>query len=524
MKIYFLLFLQFISFCILPNIIRAGNNNEKLDLLIDQIRREESDTVRVNLLIDAANLVNNTSGIKYLESALRLAQKENWEKGITESYYTMGWLYLGEAKLQDARTYFLKATEYKGDIGTRVHAYGTASNISLWLKEKDDARKYAEEGLRKAIEADAPEDVLGNARVYMADVYRDDKNMDMTIRNSLIAMEHFKRAHHELGLSISLLYLFSDNVENDFLEYAFDLQKAYNKASTNDQRIYSLSLFKLTSSYLELRKYEKEKENQIIAIVAIMAFLLLITSFLLWQNYTRKKMNARLQKLNDNLDTQNQIKANILGVLNHDLRHPVARLINYLQLKAKAPEVLTKEQTEDMESQTLQMSKSLLQNIEELLIWSKDQMSNNKLDIRQLEVADLFYAMKCFFDYEKVVRIEYHNADNPSFITDELHLEIIMRNLTANAINATKDCPNPLVIWSASKEDDKVILSIKDNGKGMPKENIKQFYEDAKNTAIRAGSGLGTHIIKDLSKKINCRIEIESNLNEGTVISLIFRN
>jgi len=519
MKIGFTLLL--FLFCNFIVYAQIDDSPEKIESLLTQIREEPSDTIKVNLLIDVANLtVDADTSLIYLKSALSLAKKIYWEKGIAEVYYNIGWIYLTEAKLQEARENMLKAAELEGDIGTRIHAYGIASNISIWAKDKDKAYQYAQDGLDLAIKNNAPEDVLGNARVYLADAYSSEKDMKNMIRNCIIAMGHYEKSKHELGLSISLMYLFHENIEIDYISYTFYLQKVYDRSKINDRRNYTLSLFKMASAYFELKQYEKEREKQIIIYVSILGFLMLISGFLLWQNHSRKKMNAKLQVLNNNLDTQNQIKANILGVLNHDLRHPVARLINYLQLKAKAPESIDADMAARMESQTMQMSKSLLQNIEELLIWSKDEMSNHKLDIQPVEVASLFEEMKNFFDYENTVKIEFSNPQNLCLMTDALHLEVIMRNLTANAINATKDKQKPLVVWSAHKEDNGTVLSIKDNGNGMSDENIRKFYEES--TPVSGRGGLGTHIIRDLSKKIECKIEIKSEADKGTIIDLIF--
>lgn len=95
-----------------------------------------------------------------------------------------------------------------------------------------------------------------------------------------------------------------------------------------------------------------------------------------------------------------------------------------------------------------------------------------------------------------------------------------MRNLTGNAIKALKVTENPKVVWNAKEENEKVQLSITDNGPGGSNEKFRALYDDSEVVGIK--TGLGLHLIRDLARAINCEIELVSQAGNGTTIILKF--
>ena len=67
----------------------------------------------------------------------------------------------------------------------------------------------------------------------------------------------------------------------------------------------------------------------------------------------------------------------------------------------------------------------------------------------------------------------------------------------------------------------KFVLTIKDNGKGMSSDTLKEIFKPFYSTRS-SGSGLGMTITKQLVEGMNGKIDIRSNLNEGTTVSLEF--
>ena len=105
--------------------------------------------------------------------------------------------------------------------------------------------------------------------------------------------------------------------------------------------------------------------------------------------------------------------------------------------------------------------------------------------------------------------------------TDSDFLKTILRNFTANAINALELIENPTITWKAFQTNQNKFITITDNGLGNNVDVFKPLFEDDYKSSIK--SGLGLHLVRDLAKEINCKIEVESIINMGTKISLSFK-
>ncbi len=246
--------------------------------------------------------------------------------------------------------------------------------------------------------------------------------------------------------------------------------------------------------------------------------LAIIGSLLFYQSRNRKKTNEKLQVLNTELDEANKAKTRFFSILNHDLRGPVANLVFFLQLQKESPEMLDEESTKRMQDKTMAGAENLLHSMEDILQWSKSQMENFKPQPTTIAIRSLFEDTKMHFSSEEKIQITFENIQNIQINTDENYLKTIIRNLTGNAIKALDGIENPSIIWKAWQENNQTFLSITDNGKGASNEQFKALYDDKEVVGIK--TGLGLHLIRDLAKAIDCKIDVNSKVNEGTTFVL----
>jgi len=245
-----------------------------------------------------------------------------------------------------------------------------------------------------------------------------------------------------------------------------------------------------------------------------------IGSLLYYQSRNRRKTNEKLQLLNSELDSANKTKTRFFSILNHDLRAPVSNLVHFLHLQKENPELLNEENKIRLENKTITGAENLLTSMEDLLLWSKGQMENFMPQLRKLSITKLFEDTDKHFDSEEKTTILFENLHNIELISDEHYLKTIVRNLTGNAIKALEKTTNPTIVWKAWRENEKVYLSVSDNGPGINHEQFKALYDDKEVIGIK--SGLGLHLIRDLAKAIDCEITVDSKPNEGTTFVLKF--
>ena len=250
------------------------------------------------------------------------------------------------------------------------------------------------------------------------------------------------------------------------------------------------------------------------ALLALLLLAAIIGALLYWQNRNRKKTNTTLMVLNTQLDEANKIKAKFFGILSHDLRGPIANLINFLHLLGNEPDAMGAEEKAAYQQQISQSVHDLLQTMETMLLWSKEQMANFKPRIEMVPISELFGYLQKFFSPSTQVNMRFINVDNLEVAADENYLKVIMQNLTANAIKALDNRAEGSIEWKAVKEKGETILSITDNGPGINEEQAKALYQEG--SSFNAKTGFGHHLIRDLAKAIRYRISVESAPGEGT--------
>lgn len=100
-------------------------------------------------------------------------------------------------------------------------------------------------------------------------------------------------------------------------------------------------------------------------------------------------------------------------------------------------------------------------------------------------------------------------------------LSIIVHNLLDNAI---KNTYAGSITFTADVSDSRTTITIADTGKGMSERQLKYYRELLGNTYAEheKQGGMGLHIIVDLLAIMNGKMEISSEKNHGTIITIAF--
>ncbi len=118
------------------------------------------------------------------------------------------------------------------------------------------------------------------------------------------------------------------------------------------------------------------------------------------------------------------------------------------------------------------------------------------------------------------------SADNPGYINgSELLLDELVSNLVDNAIKYNRKGGKAIV--SVSQSDGEVILSVKDNGIGIPEEDKERVFErfyrvDKSRSRASGGTGLGLSIVRHSVMMLHGTVSLSSKLGEGTEITVRF--
>lgn len=119
--------------------------------------------------------------------------------------------------------------------------------------------------------------------------------------------------------------------------------------------------------------------------------------------------------------------------------------------------------------------------------------------------------------------IEFHSSEKEIFtLMDRTQLIRVITNLVKNAIQSIdENNPNPKVIVTIEKQNDDILISVEDNGKGISIENKNRIFEP-KFTTKTSGMGLGLGIIKNIIESYKGKIWFETEIGKGTIFYVKF--
>ena len=120
----------------------------------------------------------------------------------------------------------------------------------------------------------------------------------------------------------------------------------------------------------------------------------------------------------------------------------------------------------------------------------------------------------------------YEHCDSKAVINgNRSMLEELVTNLVNNAITYNKQGGS---VWiDVNKDNGSVVLTVKDNGIGIPQEHRERIFErfyrvDKSRSKISGGTGLGLAIVKHIAASHNAKITLKSEVGEGTETKVIF--
>lgn len=237
--------------------------------------------------------------------------------------------------------------------------------------------------------------------------------------------------------------------------------------------------------------------------------------------------NIMIDVIEDNikeLKFLNESKQRFIDSLNHEIKTPITSIIGYsdLLLKSKV--------TEEMRIKALSYINSEARRLESLnstllkLILIREE-KDEMIKINMNEVISNSVSMLSYKLEQKNIKVEM-NIEDEQIYADKQLIVVLISNLMDNAIKASYE-NSEINIYGYIEKNNNYILKIKDYGIGIPKEDIDKVLEpfymvDKARTRKNNGVGLGLTICSEICKIYNISINIESELNIGTEITLTF--
>ncbi len=272
---------------------------------------------------------------------------------------------------------------------------------------------------------------------------------------------------------------------------------------------------------------------------SILIFLILYLNKI-YQNRFKAKQAIILEKeKNIQLEKLNNKKLQFFTNISHEFRTPLTLIINPLEdiLKSKkiSPEIHNKLKIVHKSSDRLSRL------INELMDFNKLEFNKISLQAKKIEVVSFTEAVIGYFYEEAAARNIAVNFESP---VDELEdwldpkmLEKILFNIISNAFKFTPDngsiniSINPSETENALTIDGNEVpsfsITIADTGSGIRKKDLNKIFErfyqvNNLNKEYYGSTGIGLEVVKEFVELHKGKIEVESQVGEGTSFKITF--
>jgi PAS domain S-box-containing protein len=236
----------------------------------------------------------------------------------------------------------------------------------------------------------------------------------------------------------------------------------------------------------------------------------------------RKKSKDVIKNYIRELENLNTHKESVMAVLSHDLRSPLSGIIGTSKFLKENFHEMDPDLVQEMLDLVYETSTDELEMLDYLVEWARIKYASDTFLPAKLKLIN--YIDKVFDTLNDTASINSINLrheveENTYVFADSKMLISIIQNIVSNAIKYTEKGGS--IIISAKKEEDKIIIQVKDTGIGMSKEIIEKLFtpqitalsETRKNNK---GAGIGLLLVKGFLEKNGGEIWAKSTEGEGS--------
>jgi two-component system, NtrC family, nitrogen regulation sensor histidine kinase NtrY len=198
----------------------------------------------------------------------------------------------------------------------------------------------------------------------------------------------------------------------------------------------------------------------------------------------------------------------------HEIKNPLTPM----KLAVQQLIISYKDKTKNFDTIFEKVSSTILNQIENLSLIASEFSRFAKMPSLKLETLDLLSVVNetANLFVEEKVEINVNTSLTSAIVeADKTQLRRLFINLVRNAIQASAS----VVDIKADKEENDYVITLKDNGKGIPEEAKEKIF-DANFTTKEKGMGLGLKLAKRFLESINGKIFLVESSQKGTIFRL----
>jgi signal transduction histidine kinase len=217
-----------------------------------------------------------------------------------------------------------------------------------------------------------------------------------------------------------------------------------------------------------------------------------------------------------------QLKDEFIKITGRELQTPLARADAYSEMLSNMPD-----------SDVSAEAKAYIEKIREV-ITGMEMMILDLQDMQRLESGKVRFTFSsvevdqvvanCVQSFSHLVpgvSIQRHGRVKRRMVVDQARLEQVLMNLLTNAVKYTVE-PEKIIV-SVAEAEDKISISVKDYGVGIPKEKQHLIFERfcrLNERSTVSGLGIGLYISNQIIKQLGGSITVASESGAGSVFTV----
>jgi len=294
----------------------------------------------------------------------------------------------------------------------------------------------------------------------------------------------------------------------------------------------------------ELQELQLKQRGMLIWFFAASALFLTLIALVLFNRFTLKRkaekelkmLNEELREINDklvvsekNLQELNETKDKFFSIIAHDLKNPLAIMMNSTELLSNPiyNTDMPREELDDFLHDIHKASKNLYYLLENLLTWARSQrgvISFTPEFYNMIEIVNIVLDALQQHLEKKKIKLKIEVPSDLQIYCDKMMLTTILRNLMSNAIKFSPE--GQLIQISANEKDGSTVINIVDNGLGIPVKRLNNLFKidssfSTPDTNGNVGTGLGLIISNEFANQHKGKIKVESTEGKGSKFTVL---
>ncbi|MBU9714671.1 ATP-binding protein [Evansella tamaricis] len=228
-----------------------------------------------------------------------------------------------------------------------------------------------------------------------------------------------------------------------------------------------------------------------------------------------------------NLKKTDELKDEFLAITSHELRTPLYGMIGIAESLRDGAAGNIPEDMKRQLNMIITSGNRLTHLVNDILDFSKLKHESLNLHIKPVYIKGIVDVVisicKSLVNNRQIQLVNMVDKSLPPLYADQNRLQQILYNLIGNAIKYTEEGE---IVVSASVENGYMKISVSDTGKGITEENKNLIFEpfqqvDKSVSRIAGGAGIGLSITKRLVDLHGGKMEVESELGEGSTFHVL---